>query len=145
IGPDGASFRDPRAKSIAVDPVTLDVLGEVVGGRSLLTGIMHDIHSHALIPGGIGRPIVGWLGVIMLFLCGSGLIIWWTLRLIDLSLPSQNGSHTVSHNRSYRTHCSRSGAGRHSPGRCMSRPHRTTNRLGLSCHLTNWQSDGRHR
>lgn len=77
IGPDGASFRDPRAKSIAVDPVTLNVLGEVVGGRSLLTGIMHDIHSHALIPGGIGRPIVGWLGVIMLFLCGSGLIIWW--------------------------------------------------------------------
>jgi len=77
VAPDGAGFRDPRVKSIAIDPATLEILGEVGGGRSALTGIMHDIHSHALISGGIGRPIVGWLGVIMLFLCGSGLIIWW--------------------------------------------------------------------
>lgn len=75
IAPQGAGFRDPRAKTLAIDPVSLDVLGEA-GGRALLTGIMHDLHGH-LMWRGPGRQIVGWLGVAMFILGVSGLVIWW--------------------------------------------------------------------
>lgn len=77
IAPEGAGFRDPRVKTVAIDPSTLAVLGDVGGGRSMLTGIMHDIHGHALISGGAGRQIIGWLGAVMLFLGITGLVIWW--------------------------------------------------------------------
>ncbi len=37
----------------------------------------HDLHGHIFIPGGLGREIVGWLGVAMLVLGCSGLYLWW--------------------------------------------------------------------
>lgn len=75
IAPEGAGFRDPRVKTLAIDPVSLEVLGET-GGRGFLTGIMHDLHGH-LMWRGPGRQIVGWLGVAMFILGVSGLVIWW--------------------------------------------------------------------
>ena len=77
VGPAETSFRDPNVISKVVDPVSLVVIGTVKGGLSPLTRIMHDLHGHLMLPGGNGRAIVGWLGVVMLFLGISGLVIWW--------------------------------------------------------------------
>lgn len=68
--------------SVKIDPVSLAVLdvqkgmnkpGGPLGG---FFGIAHQLHGSLMIPG-FGRDIVGWLGVVMLFLGISGLIMWW--------------------------------------------------------------------
>ena len=61
---------------ILVDPVSLQVLET----QQAMTGwvrFFHDLHGHIFIPGGLGREIVGWLGVAMLVLGCSGLYLWW--------------------------------------------------------------------
>ena len=37
----------------------------------------HDLHGHLFIAGGLGRELVGWLGVALLVLGCSGLYLWW--------------------------------------------------------------------
>jgi len=76
VAPEGASFRDPRAMQVLVDPGTLAILGEAAGGMGGVTRIMHDLHGHFMISGD-GRALVGWAGVAMLALGISGLVIWW--------------------------------------------------------------------
>jgi len=78
VGPQGAGPRDSRARTLAVDPVSLEVLGEVSTGGAI-TRFLHDLHGRLLIPA-VGRPIVGWLGVCMLLLGISGLVLWWPRR-----------------------------------------------------------------
>jgi uncharacterized iron-regulated membrane protein len=61
---------------ILIDPVSLQVLAT----QQAMTGwvrFFHDLHGHIFIPGGLGREIVGWLGVAMLVLGCSGLYLWW--------------------------------------------------------------------
>ena len=61
---------------ILIDPVSLQVLQT----QQAMTGwvrFFHDLHGHIFIPGGVGREIVGWLGVAMLVLGCSGLYLWW--------------------------------------------------------------------
>ena len=61
---------------ILIDPVSLQVLQT----QQAMTGwvrFFHDLHGHIFIPGGLGREIVGWLGVAMLVLGCSGLYLWW--------------------------------------------------------------------
>jgi uncharacterized iron-regulated membrane protein len=61
---------------ILIDPVSLQVLTT----QQAMTGwvrFFHDLHGHVFIPGGVGREIVGWLGVAMLVLGCSGLYLWW--------------------------------------------------------------------
>lgn len=61
---------------ILIDPVSLQVLET----QQAMTGwvrFFHDLHGHLFIPGGLGREIVGWLGVAMLVLGCSGLYLWW--------------------------------------------------------------------
>ena len=61
---------------ILIDPVSLQVLQT----QRAMTGwvrFFHDLHGHIFIPGGVGREIVGWLGVAMLVLGCSGLYLWW--------------------------------------------------------------------
>lgn len=61
---------------ILIDPVSLQVLET----QQAMTGwvrFFHDLHGHIFIPGGVGREIVGWLGVAMLVLGCSGLYLWW--------------------------------------------------------------------
>ncbi|MDI1284331.1 MAG: PepSY-associated TM helix domain-containing protein [Reyranella sp.] len=61
---------------ILIDPVSLQVLET----QQTMTGwvrFFHDLHGHVLIAGGLGREIVGWLGVAMLVLGCSGLFLWW--------------------------------------------------------------------
>lgn len=70
--------RSPFAGSlqILIDPASLQVLQT----QQAMTGwvrFFHDLHGHIFIPGGVGREIVGWLGVAMLVLGCSGLYLWW--------------------------------------------------------------------
>ncbi|CAN5547466.1 hypothetical protein BH10PSE6_BH10PSE6_16480 [soil metagenome] len=61
---------------ILVDPVSLELLQT----KQAMTGwvrFFHDLHGHIFIAGGLGREIVGWLGVAMLVLGCSGLYLWW--------------------------------------------------------------------
>jgi uncharacterized iron-regulated membrane protein len=61
---------------ILIDPVSLELLET----KQAMTGwvrFFHDLHGHIFIAGGLGREIVGWLGVAMLVLGCSGLYLWW--------------------------------------------------------------------
>lgn len=61
---------------ILIDPVSLQVLET----QKAMTGwvrFFHDLHGHVFITGGLGREIVGWLGVALLVLGCSGLYLWW--------------------------------------------------------------------
>lgn len=65
-----------RGMQILVDPVTLAVLGADQSAPGLMRQIIM-LHANLLVPGREGRGIVGWLGVVMLVLGGSGLVMWW--------------------------------------------------------------------
>jgi uncharacterized iron-regulated membrane protein len=56
----------------AADGHVLDK-GPLMGG---FIGLMHDLHGQMLIPG-VGRQVVGWLGVAMLIQSLTGLWLWW--------------------------------------------------------------------
>ncbi len=59
-----------------IDPVSLQVLET----QQAMTGwlrFFHDLHGHLFIAGGLGRELVGWLGVVLLVLGCSGLYLWW--------------------------------------------------------------------
>ena len=61
---------------ILIDPVSLQVLQT----QQAMTGwlrFFHDLHGHLFIAGGLGRELVGWLGVALLVLGCSGLYLWW--------------------------------------------------------------------
>ncbi len=61
---------------ILMDPVS----GAPLQTQQAMTGwvrFFHDLHGHLFITGGLGREIVGWLGVAMLVLGCSGLYLWW--------------------------------------------------------------------
>jgi uncharacterized iron-regulated membrane protein len=76
--------RGPQAQGpsgmvqVLIDPATLTVFAtsEPLGDNSLLR-VMHRLHGSFMIGGGVGREIVGWLGVVMLVLGISGLVMWW--------------------------------------------------------------------
>ena len=61
---------------ILIDPVSLELL-ETQQAMSGWVRFFHDLHGHIFIAGGLGREIVGWLGVAMLVLGCSGLYLWW--------------------------------------------------------------------
>jgi uncharacterized iron-regulated membrane protein len=61
---------------VLIDPVSLQVLAT----QQAMTGwvrFFHDLHGHLFIAGGLGRELVGWLGVALLVLGCSGLYLWW--------------------------------------------------------------------
>lgn len=64
------------SRQLLIDPVSLQVLET----QQAMTGwvrFFHDLHGHLFITGGLGRELVGWLGVAMLLLGTTGMIIWW--------------------------------------------------------------------
>lgn len=65
----------PPMLSVYLDPPTAKVL-DVVNFRSSFMGIMHDFHGNLMVPG-VGRQIVGWLGVAMLISSLTGIWLWW--------------------------------------------------------------------
>ena len=64
------------SQQLLFDPVSLELLQK----QQTMTGwvrFFHDLHGHLFIVGGLGREIVGWLGVALLVLGCSGLYLWW--------------------------------------------------------------------
>lgn len=61
---------------IFIDPVSLQIL-ETQRAMTGWVRFFHDLHGHLFIPGGLGRELVGWLGVAMLVMGCSGIYLWW--------------------------------------------------------------------
>ena len=61
---------------LLIDPVSLQIVEsqQTMGGW---VRFFHDLHGRLLIGGGLGRELVGWLGIAMLVLGTTGMIIWW--------------------------------------------------------------------
>ena len=75
-GPTPSKMQGPAARTnVYLDPATGKVL-DVANSRSGLIMTMHQIHGTMLIPVW-GRPIVGWIGVALLFSCFTGIWLWW--------------------------------------------------------------------
>lgn len=65
----------PQRTNVYLDPPTAKVL-DIAGSNSGAVRVMHVIHGSLMIPG-VGRQIVGWIGVAMLVSSISGLWLWW--------------------------------------------------------------------
>lgn len=73
--------RDPNATGRPVrtllwlDPADARVLDKA-GSNEGVVHIMHVLHGSLMVPG-VGRQIVGWVGVFMAISCISGIWLWW--------------------------------------------------------------------
>ncbi|MDB5718410.1 MAG: PepSY protein [Sphingomonas bacterium] len=65
----------PRSLSVWIDPRSAAVLDSEWSDQGVMR-FLHVFHGSLLIPG-VGRAIVGWLGVLMLISSISGIWIWW--------------------------------------------------------------------
>jgi uncharacterized iron-regulated membrane protein len=72
----GGGAQGPVARTnIWLDPGSARVL-DVAGSNAGVLRWVHAFHGSLTVPG-VGRQIVGWLGVAMFFSCLSGLWLWW--------------------------------------------------------------------
>ncbi len=60
-----------------LDPATGKVLDKASSNGGLVR-VMHNIHGSLMVPG-VGRQIVGWIGVAMLVSSLTGIWLWWPL------------------------------------------------------------------
>ena len=67
----------PQRLTVFLDPPTAKVLGTARSGEGVLQ-VMHRLHGSLMVPG-VGRQIVGWVGVAMLISSISGIWLWWPL------------------------------------------------------------------
>ncbi len=67
----------PQRTNIYLDPPTARVLDSAKSNEGLIR-VFHQLHGSLLVPG-IGRQIVGWLGVAMLISSLTGIWLWWPL------------------------------------------------------------------
>ncbi len=65
----------PARTTLWLDPPSARVRDHASGSSGLIRG-MHQIHGSLMIPG-IGRAVVGWIGVAMTLSCFTGLWLWW--------------------------------------------------------------------
>jgi len=73
--PDGV--RKSRA-TVWLDPKTAQPI-ERAGSREGLLSVLHVLHGSLMVPG-LGRKVVGWVGVAMLLSSLTGLWLWWPLK-----------------------------------------------------------------
>ncbi|MET3828030.1 putative iron-regulated membrane protein [Sphingomonas sp. PvP055] len=73
--PDPARRGPPQRTTVYLDPPTARILATASSGSGVLR-VLHNLHGNLLVPG-VGRQIVGWIGVAMLVSCVSGLWLWW--------------------------------------------------------------------
>jgi uncharacterized iron-regulated membrane protein len=72
---------DGRRRSHArvwLDPETAEPI-ERAGSREGVLSVIHVLHGSLMVPG-VGRKIVGWVGVAMLLSSLTGLWLWWPLK-----------------------------------------------------------------
>ena len=67
----------PQRTNLYLDPPTARVLDTAKSNDGLIR-IFHQLHGSLMIPG-VGRQIVGWLGVAMLISSLTGIWLWWPL------------------------------------------------------------------
>jgi uncharacterized iron-regulated membrane protein len=67
----------PQRTMVYVDPPTARVLEVAASGGGLLR-FLHVLHGSLQIPG-VGRSIVGWIGVFMMVSSFTGLWLWWPM------------------------------------------------------------------
>jgi uncharacterized iron-regulated membrane protein len=72
---EGARPGRPQRTSIWIDPGSGRVL-DIASSNSGLVRTLHIIHGSFMVPG-MGRQIVGWVGVAMFVSCLTGLWLWW--------------------------------------------------------------------
>ena len=65
----------PQRTMVYLDPPTARVL-QVAPSNAGLVRFLHALHGSLQVPG-IGRSIVGWIGVFMMVSAFSGLWLWW--------------------------------------------------------------------
>jgi uncharacterized iron-regulated membrane protein len=65
----------PSRTMVWLDPGSARVLDKADGNAGLVR-LVHQLHGSLLIPG-LGRTVVGWLGVAMLLSSLTGLWLWW--------------------------------------------------------------------
>ncbi len=70
-----ATAGPPARTTLWLDPPSARLLDRSSGNSGLIR-TMHMIHGSLMIPG-VGRQIVGWIGVAMALSCLSGLWLWW--------------------------------------------------------------------
>jgi len=68
----------PERINTWLDPRDASVIERASANEGLVR-VMHVIHGSMMIPGGWGRPLVGWVGVFMLVSCLTGIWLWWPL------------------------------------------------------------------
>ena len=98
---------------VLIDPVSLKIL-ETEQAMTGWVRFFHDLHGHLFIAGGLGRELVGWLGVALLVLGCSGLYLWWPK-------PGQwkAGLHRAAHRQGRALQSRAARRGRHlEPGCC---------------------------
>lgn len=67
----------PQRVTVYLDPANAKVLGTARSGEGIFQ-VMHVLHGSLMVPG-VGRQIVGWVGVAMLISSISGIWLWWPL------------------------------------------------------------------
>lgn len=67
----------PRRLTVYLDPASAEVLATERSGEGIFQ-VLHVLHGSLMVPG-VGRQIVGWVGVAMLISSISGLWLWWPL------------------------------------------------------------------
>ena len=65
----------PVRTQIWVDPASGEMIDRQSGNEGLVR-TLHVLHGSLMVPG-VGRQIVGWIGVFMLVSCLTGLWLWW--------------------------------------------------------------------
>jgi uncharacterized iron-regulated membrane protein len=72
--PEGGGTRPVRT-NVWLDPASSEVLDRQSGNEGVVR-FLHVLHGSLMIPG-MGRQIVGWIGVFMLVSSLTGLWLWW--------------------------------------------------------------------
>lgn len=67
--------RRPVRNNLWLDPRSAAVVDEAASDQGLVR-VLHMLHGSLMVPG-VGRQIVGWIGVFMLISCLTGLWLWW--------------------------------------------------------------------
>ena len=68
----------PERINVWLDPRDASIVDQASASAGVVR-VLHVLHGSMMIPGGWGRPIVGWVGVFMFVSCLTGIWLWWPL------------------------------------------------------------------
>ncbi len=78
VGPPNMGLGPPTRMAAYVDPVSGEML-DTKRSTGDFMWFMHAIHGHLLLSG-VGRPVVGFMGLFLIVSAVTGLVIWWPGR-----------------------------------------------------------------